>query len=71
MEHTPFRPLPEFKDYAVYLHGYQGHNPELEPGAKYMYGFERTDVLGRHFSFLYPWKAWAPETPEYTFSRRH
>jgi PAS domain S-box-containing protein len=63
-EHSLFRLLPEFKDYAAICMDTTGIILSWNRGAKHMYGFDVADVLGRHFSFLYPVESMAPETPE-------
>jgi PAS domain S-box-containing protein len=64
MEHTLFRPLPDFKDYAAICMDTAGIILSWNRGARHMYGFDAADVLGRHFSFLYPVEGMAPETPD-------
>jgi PAS domain S-box-containing protein len=42
------------RDYAIFLLDATGHITSWNPGAEYLKGYTRADILGRHFSLFYP-----------------
>ena len=42
------------RDYAIFMLDATGHIVSWNPGAEYLKGYTRSEILGRHFSVFYP-----------------